>query len=150
MDKKGVPRIADFGFAVIVKEKNSHSKGNDKHVMSETDCGTTAYKAPEVVEASEDNKYYAKRADVWALGVILYQMLTGRYPYGLKLFKDDGREFVKEAKKKTWKVPADVNLSSEAVDLIGKLLEPDPSKRVKSNHILEHKWFGRGTPSKDS
>ena len=41
-------------------------------------CGTPSYMAPELV-AKKD--YYGQPVDVWALGVLLYKMLTGYYPF---------------------------------------------------------------------
>jgi len=48
-------------------------------------CGTPSYMAPELV-AKKD--YYGQPVDVWALGVLLYKMLTGYYPFNGKTDKE--------------------------------------------------------------
>ena len=59
-------KIIDFGFSI---QSNSKLR---------TFCGTPTYMAPELVRKSE---YWGHKVDVWALGVLLYRMLTGIYPF---------------------------------------------------------------------
>lgn len=63
-------RLIDFGFAVR----------NDKKLT--IFCGTPSYMAPEIVKKQE---YYGKPADVWALGVLLFAMLYGKFPFKGKI-----------------------------------------------------------------
>ena len=60
-------KIADFGFAKKVYEKNSLT----------TQCGTPGYVAPEILEGTP----YDERADMWSVGVILYILLGGYPPF---------------------------------------------------------------------
>lgn len=64
-------KICDFGYSK--HELNSSAK---------TGVGTPVYMAPEVILG--DNKYDAKKADIWSCGVILYAMLFGTYPFDAK------------------------------------------------------------------
>jgi len=66
------PKIIDFGFA---------RKGAEQNFDGGT--GTTAYMAPELLVTN--NKKKASKADVWALGVTLYYLLSGKYPFDCKL-----------------------------------------------------------------
>jgi serine/threonine protein kinase/tetratricopeptide (TPR) repeat protein len=69
IDDNGNARIMDFGIARTVKEKGITGSG----VM----IGTPEYMSPEQVEAKEIDQ----RSDIYSLGIILYEMLTGRLPF---------------------------------------------------------------------
>ena len=70
LDSAGRPHIADFGLAVFE---------DDQLLEAESTVGTAAYMAPEQAKG-ESNRVDA-RTDVWALGVILYQLLCHRLPF---------------------------------------------------------------------
>jgi serine/threonine-protein kinase ULK/ATG1 len=63
-----VVKIADFGFA-----KNMEPDG-----LADRKCGTPLVMAPEVIQ----NKPYSHKRDVWALGALYYQLVTGNYVFG--------------------------------------------------------------------
>ena len=65
----GSLKVADFGFARQI----------DKYTLSETYCGSTAYTAPEVLEAKFP--YDPKQSDTWSCGVIMYILLAGTMPF---------------------------------------------------------------------
>ena len=67
--------MADFGLSKLVDKK--YEGKNLKH----TRCGTLAYMPPEAL----DDKGYSEKYDIWAAGVVLYQMLFGRAPSVEKL-----------------------------------------------------------------
>ncbi|HEX6270800.1 MAG TPA: serine/threonine-protein kinase [Anaerolineales bacterium] len=69
-DRKGVPYISDFGIAKLVQDQAGNVTGS-------AIIGTPAYMAPE--QASGDA--VDGRADIYALGIILFEMLTGKQPY---------------------------------------------------------------------
>jgi hypothetical protein len=71
LDSGGKPHVADFGLA-LHEDVQRERRGEF--------AGTIAYMAPEQVRA--ESHRLDGRADIWALGVILYQMLTGRLPFG--------------------------------------------------------------------
>ncbi len=70
-DAEGRPKVTDFGLA-------KRGLGSDL-TKSNAVMGTPAYMAPE--QAKGDSKFVGPTADVWALGVILYECLTGRTPF---------------------------------------------------------------------
>ena len=122
--------------------------------------------APEVVEAfmddSERDLVYDKRCDLWSLGVIMYILLCGYPPFSGNcgtqcgwnqgeacnrcqelLFHSiqDGKFEFNEAE---WK-----DISSEAKDLISKLLVKDARQRLSAEKVLSNPWvkFGGSTHS---
>src|SRR6185436_4523178 len=72
LNKDGLPKITDFGLAKKLE-------GDSGQTKSGTLMGTPNYMAPE--QARGDTKDVGPLADIYALGVILYQMLTGRTPF---------------------------------------------------------------------
>ena len=78
VDESGQPKILDFGVARVTD--------SDTHATRQTDVGqlvgTLAYMSPEQVLA--DPLELDTRSDVYALGVVLYELLTGKLPYRLE------------------------------------------------------------------
>lgn len=64
-------KIADFGFSKFLDSKNQRSA---------TMCGTPLYMAPQLVEDIR----YTYLADIWSLGVIFFELLTGNHPFNGK------------------------------------------------------------------
>jgi eukaryotic-like serine/threonine-protein kinase len=73
VDSKNVPHVTDFGLAKRASRQATLSLTASGLVM-----GTPAYMAPEQAEGKKD---VDRRADIWALGVMLYEILTGRLPF---------------------------------------------------------------------
>jgi serine/threonine protein kinase len=107
--------------------------------------GTPDYMAPELLTKSDEDgnaietRYDAKAVDVWASGVMLYIMLTGRYP-----FQDPNRpnnvkttlQNVSSGKM----IPFTVHVSNGARNLIQMMLDPDPATRITLQDVSEHEW----------
>lgn len=74
-------KIADFGFAMRATDSRKYSSYN---------VGSPIYMPP---EALNDNKYSYK-SDIWAIGVIFYELLTGRTPWKAKTEKELGRQLL--------------------------------------------------------
>ena len=118
IDREGNVRIMDFGIARSLKEKGITGAG----VM----IGTSEYMSPEQVEGKEVDQ----RSDIYSLGVILYEMVTGRVPFegdtpfivGIK----HKSELPRNPKEINTQVPDDLNR------VILRCLEKDKEKRFQS------------------
>jgi tRNA A-37 threonylcarbamoyl transferase component Bud32 len=75
LDKKGRVKIADFGLARLMGKKAGDTSGGDRAAI----MGTPPYMAPEQLERP---RKVDRRADIYALGVVFYEMLTGELPVG--------------------------------------------------------------------
>ena len=101
-----------------------------------TVVGTPYYVAPEVLKGS-----YDRSCDVWSLGVILFVFLCGYPPFE----GDNNKEIFRNVMKQDLTFdPADWNrISSQAKDLVKKMLNKDPETRITANACLEHPWFAQ-------
>eukprot|EP00889_Picochlorum_renovo_P000592 jgi/Picre1/27622/NNA_000586.t1 len=126
-------KLCDFGFS---KDANYHSAPTSR-------VGTPAYLAPEVIAAGEGAKYSGTAADIWSLGVLLYVMLCGAYPFRRK--EDDAKNsaakmdaLLQRIKAVDYCFPSHVRISDGAKDLVCSMLVGDPSKRATLADIMEH------------
>ena len=116
-----VPKLIDFG---IAKVNDEQSRGLT-HTGSA--MGTPEYMAP---EQARGEKTVDAQTDVWAIGVILYEMLSGRYPY-------DGDNYnavmVRIATERPRRIEEVVpTLPASLAAIVHKMLEPDRKKRYRS------------------
>ncbi|KAG7402049.1 hypothetical protein PHYBOEH_007263 [Phytophthora boehmeriae] len=135
VDENDCCYITDFGLA-------TQCKGT----LTARPVGKARYMAPElsaalVYEDAESSEYDPKKADVWALGVMLYAMVAARYPFReplrrddrFRLLKDFGVEYLLE------KDEVDVSGKEDVADLLKKLLAVDPAKRSTLENLLSHR-----------
>mmetsp|Transcript_21558 Transcript_21558/g.53149 ORF Transcript_21558/g.53149 Transcript_21558/m.53149 type:complete len:170 (-) Transcript_21558:452-961(-) len=94
------------------------------------------YLAPEVYLSGGQG--YGKAVDLWSCGVVLYVLLSGRFPF----FGDDTSQY-RDMVRKGVKFPKQYwsTVSVEAKDLITRLLDANPNRRPTAEQALSHKWF---------
>jgi calcium-dependent protein kinase len=117
-------KLIDFGTAKIFEKGHQENKY----------VGSSYYMAPEIIKRKYDEK-----CDLWSIGVILYILLTGRPPFD----GNDDEEILLNVKKGVYdkySYPYPL-LSANAKNLIDKLLQYDPKKRISAEQALEHPWF---------
>lgn len=124
-------KLADFGWSSYIK--NSNDNDNNRRT---TMCGTLDYLPPEMVEA----KQHDEKVDVWALGVLLYELLVGHPPFEEKHQSDT----YKRIAKVEFNVPTFVD--PDARDLLENLLVYEPEKRISLNNVLVHGWILKNKP----
>ena len=126
-------KLADFGLACFFQR--------DQRVTEAV--GTPFYMAPESVKRG--GKGYGPEVDVWACGVCLYEMLSGQVPFDGKSSHDvftalRGREDA-DFSNEMWRA-----ISSDAIDLVRRLLRKDPGVRITAHDALAHPWMARLAP----
>jgi len=123
IDKGGNAKIMDFGIARSVREKGITGAG----IM----IGTPEYMSPEQTEAKDVDQ----RSDIYSLGIILYEMATGRVPFegetALSVAIKHKTEIPKEPKSLNPHVSDDLNR------LILKCLEKDRARRYQTTAEVE-------------
>ena len=91
--------------------------------------------APEVLIGFNES---TPKIDIWSLGIILHGLVLGYLPYGGNT-RDDIKKCIKE-KEIVIKCRRD-KISADCRDLILKMLDKDPAKRVGVQEIYEHPWM---------
>ncbi|EAA05209.4 AGAP011295-PA, partial [Anopheles gambiae str. PEST] len=130
---KGLPipskitlKIADFGFARFLQDGN----------MAATLCGSPMYMAPEVIMSLQ----YDAKADLWSLGTIVFQCLTGKAPFQahtpqeLKMFYERNANLAP-------KIPS--GTSKELTDLLMGLLRRNAKERMNFDTFFNHPFLQR-------
>jgi len=92
------------------------------------------YIAPEIME-----KKYNKNCCVWSIGIIIFQMFFGELSYN---YNNDINEYV-QIIRITYKYSDDI--SSELKDLLDRMIEIEPTKRISIEECLEHNWMRKMT-----
>ncbi|XP_046518874.1 serine/threonine-protein kinase 40 isoform X3 [Equus quagga] len=106
-----------------------------KHLVSEGDLlkdqrGSPAYISPDVLSG---RPYRGKPSDMWALGVVLFTMLYGQFPF----YDSIPQELFRKIKAAEYTIPEDGRVSENTVCLIRKLLVLDPQQRLAATDVLE-------------
>ncbi|MEE6484056.1 hypothetical protein FKM82_013741 [Ascaphus truei] len=106
-----------------------------KHLVSEDDLlkdqrGSPAYISPDVLSG---RPYRGKPSDMWALGVVLFTMLYGQFPF----YDSIPQELFRKIKAAEYSIPEDGRVSENTVCLIRKLLVLDPQQRLTASEVLE-------------
>jgi serine/threonine protein kinase len=120
-------KLADFGLSNLMRDGE----------FLRTSCGSPNYAAPEVISG---HLYAGPEVDVWSCGVILYALLCGSLP-----FDDESiPNLFKKIKSGMYSLPT--HLSQLAKNLIPRMLEVDPMKRITIAEIRMHPWFQHKLP----
>ncbi|OXB81978.1 UNVERIFIED_CONTAM: hypothetical protein H355_004061 [Colinus virginianus] len=114
-------KLADFGFAQYM------SPWDEKHVLR----GSPLYMAPEMVCRQQ----YDARVDLWSVGVILYEALFGRPPFASRSFAELEEKIRSD---RAIELPSRPPLSPDCRDLLQRLLERDPMKRISFEEFFSH------------
>jgi len=133
-----VVKIADFGLSSL--------SAVEYQATMATACGTPEYLAPELVAmvANDDESEvaYSSKVDIWAIGVILYVMISGFHPF----YTGNQAQLYDSIMKGNYSFPnpAFAKVSRETKDFISWVLQVNPDKRPSADEVLKHPWVLRG------
>ena len=122
LDENENIKIIDFGFSTCMP----------LHKKIRIFCGTPSYMSPEIVLRKE---YAGPPADIWALGVLLYALLCGTFPFK----GSTDKELYRHISQGKFHFPE--QLSSASRSLISKMLTVNPNKRPNVYEILNDPWL---------
>lgn len=138
-------KLADFGLANFINEADppspeppggsSDSGGSSGIRPMATVIGTPGYVAPEVVKRSP----YGPPVDMWAAGVVLYILLSGKMPF----YGRTDVECVRRIAAGTYSLPPREwgRISTDAVSLVRALLQLNADRRLTASGALQHRWL---------
>jgi serine/threonine protein kinase len=115
--------LADFGYATDSPEGEECS-------------GSVDYSAPEIWKRSP----YTEKVDIWSLGVILFILIVADYPYVIDEVTDP-LESISEGIATLERHQGLQHISKECRDLLERMLEIDPLKRISASDAITHNWF---------
>ncbi|KAG8370968.1 hypothetical protein BUALT_Bualt13G0038400 [Buddleja alternifolia] len=117
-------KAIDFGLSVFFKPGERFNEI----------VGSPYYMAPEVLKRN-----YGPEIDVWSAGVVLYILLCGVPPFWAETEQGVAQAIIRSVvdfKRDPWP-----KVSDNAKDLVKKMLEPDPSRRLTAQQVLQHPWL---------
>ncbi|XP_067251210.1 serine/threonine-protein kinase ULK1a [Chanodichthys erythropterus] len=126
-------KLADFGFA-------RYLQGN---TMAATLCGSPMYMAPEVIMSQN----YDAKADLWSVGTIIYQCLTGKAPFQANT-PQELRQFYERNRSLSPSIPRET--SSHLRHLLLGLLQRNHRERMDFDHFFHHPFLEASTSMKKS
>ncbi|KAG6035677.1 hypothetical protein E4U41_005957 [Claviceps citrina] len=132
LDQHGHIKLVDFGFAKRLGYNGRHP------VETYTLCGTPEYLAPEVIQ----NKGHTTAVDWWALGILIYEFLTGYPPF----WHQNPIEIYKQIVEKPVTFPQEPSISDHAKDIICSFCTVDRSRRLGNiiggaSRVKAHPFF---------
>jgi serine/threonine protein kinase len=125
---KEIIKLCDFGWSVQLTEEMPKRL---------TTCGTFEYMSPELI----NEEAYDYSIDIWALGVLLYELLHGKTPFSSANHsnENDFEEIFKNVMKNNIKIKDSV--SNNCKKLILKFLKKNPEERININDVENDNWF---------
>ena len=121
LDSRRICKIVDFGFSTAFRPGQK----------LKTFCGSPSYAAPEIISRKP---YIGPPVDVWSLGVLLFGMLAGYFPFQ----GDTADDLYRRVLRGDFKPPNFI--SRESRDLLRRMLTVDPTRRATIGDVLNHPW----------
>lgn len=125
IDENEHVKVCDFGFCNFI----------DDNLNLQTICGSPCYICPECIQQKQ---YDGQKGDIWSLGVILYELLTGNIPWD----SHNVAAMRKSIITSSFSIPDWMNLSQSS--LIKQLLSVNPDERPGCEAILTNNWVKNG------
>ena len=123
-------KIIDFGL----------SKKLDLDELAKTIAGTPFNMPPTILDIynkGQQSKGYNEKADIWSLGTICYQMLTGEQLFKVKNLI----ELIKKVHEKNYSIRTDIELSNEVISFLNSMLQYNGELRLSAEELLKHEFL---------
>lgn len=141
---RGEARITDFGLSKIMEEDANTIDGME---LTSQGAGTYWYLPPECFEVGQQAPRISSKVDVWSCGVIMYQMLFGRKPFGHDMSQERMLRDQTILKSAAVEFPAKPSVSQEAKDFVRLCLTRDQADRPDIRTLAQHPYIrGRSPP----
>ena len=129
-------KLIDFSISLNYRDK----RPNDKLKLATK--GTNFFMSKEVLQSERIRYKDLNKVDLYALGVILYNLAFGHYPYGLAHGDESNYDIILEKiKGNELNLNNEMNYSKHFLDFLKSLLEKDIDKRIELNKALKHYWI---------
>ncbi|KAG9493621.1 hypothetical protein GDO78_001486 [Eleutherodactylus coqui] len=128
LTSSGLIKLGDFGCSVKLKNNSQTMPGEVNSTL-----GTAAYMAPEVITRAK-GEGHGRAADIWSLGCVLIEMVTGKRPW--HEYEHNFQIMYKVGMGH--KPPIPDRLSPEGKDFLSHCMESDPKKRWTASQLLDH------------
>lgn len=120
-----------------------HARSKPRYLISpQGTCGKWIYMSPEIYKNREAFDGYA--VDMWAAGVILFLMLTGFPPWERACKTDERFKYMTAGYLVQMLTEWEVGISSDAMDLLQRMLFIDPKDRLSLDQVKAHPWMVNG------
>ena len=143
-----VVKLVDFGCAEIIDKHSPYYNPPDPGYCA---ANTPGYSPPEMIERDFDPEALQPPVDMFAIGVIIYIMLTGVHPYDIfgEASEDEMNQRILRKKLPPLRdSPITAHLSESAIELIERLLDSNPNTRMTALEMLNHPWVKGETARK--
>ncbi|XP_029311757.1 dual specificity mitogen-activated protein kinase kinase 4b isoform X2 [Cottoperca gobio] len=131
MDRTGNIKLCDFGISGQLVDSIAKTR----------DAGCRPYMAPERIDPSASRQGYDVRSDVWSLGITLYELATGRFPYPKWNSVFDQLTQVVKGEPPHLSNSEDRQFSPKFINCVNLCLTKDESKRPKYKELLKHPFI---------
>ncbi|XP_064780466.1 dual specificity mitogen-activated protein kinase kinase 4-like isoform X3 [Oncorhynchus masou masou] len=131
MDRNGNIKLCDFGISGQLVDSIAKTR----------DAGCRPYMAPERIDPSASRQGYDVRSDVWSLGITLYELATGRFPYPKWNSVFDQLTQVVKGEPPQLCNSEDRQFSPKFINFVNLCLTKDESKRPKYKELLKHPFI---------
>ena len=129
LQEKITVKICDFGF----------SREIDENSQASTVLGTPITTAPDVLFLEGGQGHYGIEADMWSLGICVYELIIGNVPF----LKNSVKKLKEDILKGVFDYPKNIDISFESISFINSLLQYDPKKRLSWANFWKHPFLNK-------